>query len=103
MNMKSDNQYKIPDIRELAIEIEQAFPQLVGFVAPLSILGRGYDSVAVETPSRLVFRFPNREEAGQKRHMEKILLPELSKVLPVPVPLPSLHAEPSVRCPWDSR
>jgi len=89
-----------PSLSELVAVIEEAFPELTGFVAPLTMLGKGYHSVAVETSGGLVFRFPKMEEAARNQLIENRLLPELGTTLPVQIPLPSLHATASIQCPW---
>ena len=92
--------YRLPNINELAGAIEEAFPGLVGTISPLTFLGEGYDFAAFESSNGLVFRFPKREEAAKKQMVENSLLPELSSALPVDVPLPSLQAAASPKCPW---
>ena len=92
--------YRLPNINELVSVIEEAFPRLAGAISPLTFLGEGYDFAAFESSNGFVFRFPKREEAGRKLMVENSLLPELSAALPVEVPLPSLQAAASPKCPW---
>ena len=65
--MTTPQQYHPPDLSDLASTIEEAFPELAGFIAPLTVLGQGYDSFAVETSSGLVFRIPKREDVARKQ------------------------------------
>jgi aminoglycoside 2''-phosphotransferase len=48
----------------------------------------GWDSVALEVNDTLIFRFPrpNRPEVEAQLEIERALLPELAKVLPLPIP-----------------
>ena len=92
--------YRLPNTGELVSAIEEAFPELAGIISPLTFLGEGYEFVAFESSNGFVFRFPKREEAARKQMVENSLLPELSSALPVEIPLPSLQAAASPRCPW---
>ncbi|HEY7358066.1 MAG TPA: phosphotransferase [Ktedonobacterales bacterium] len=48
----------------------------------------GWDSVALEVNDTLIFRFPrpNRPEVEEQLEIERALLPELAKALPLPIP-----------------
>ena len=66
----------------------------------MTFLGQGYDFAAFESSNGFVFRFPRREGSAGRLVVENSLLPELSASLPVEIPMPSLQASPSPRCPW---
>jgi aminoglycoside 2''-phosphotransferase len=77
--------------------IVSAFPDLRA--ERVSLLGEGWDSVAVET-AEVVFRFPKREYGARSQAKEGRLLPLLREHLTTEVPLPQYVAAPSERFPF---
>ena len=75
------------DHATIARGITEAFPEL-GEVAVTKTLGIGFNSIAVETDSGLVFRVARTEGTAARFAMEKRLLPILRASLPVAVPEP---------------
>ena len=76
-----------PDLADLATALENAFPNLSG-LAPLALLGEGFSSLVVETPTGTVFRIPRVPEAGARYASEARLLPLIKPYLPFAVPEP---------------
>jgi aminoglycoside 2''-phosphotransferase len=71
----------------LAVYIEllgACFPTLS--VQRSSLLGEGWDSVALLVNDQLVFRFAKRPDAAVRQAREADLLPLLSDLLPLPIP-----------------
>lgn len=82
-----------------ASAIALAFPELPD-VAPLQLLDQGWDSVAVETAGRVVFRFPKREATAHTLAKERRLLPFLRGHLTPDIPIPRWDAAPQPDFPW---
>ncbi len=78
------------DFDHITHGLQAAFPQLQP-IAPLTLLGSGFSSVAVETAGSIVFRIARTPEAGQRYQKEARLLPVLMGHLPVAVPQPQFH------------
>ena len=79
--------------------IADAFPALTP-LEPLTLLGRGWDSVAVRTPGGVVFRFPSDEAVGESLRKEERLLPYLRGHLAVAIPVPEWRVDATVAQPW---
>jgi aminoglycoside 2''-phosphotransferase len=86
-------------LAEYAAVIQVAFPALFE-VAPVSLLGEGWDSVAVETVGGVVFRFPKREPVAASLSMEARLLPFLRGHLTPDIPVPTYEAAPATGFEW---
>jgi len=63
-------------------------------------LGLGWDNTAHLVNGAWVFRFPRREVAVPLLEREVRLLPELSALLPLPIPNPEYVGRPDGRFPW---
>lgn len=55
---------RLEDLDRLAVAIERVFPELRPS-RPLSLLGRGFRSVAVETPNGVVLRVGQSPDAAE--------------------------------------
>ena len=86
-------------LTEYAAVIQVAFPTLFE-VAPVSLLGEGWDSVAIETAGGVVFRFPKREPVATSLSMEARLLPFLRGHLTPDIPVPTYEAAPATGFDW---
>ena len=75
------------DLDAVARAIERACPD-AGEIAPLSRLGEGWFSLAVETAGGVVFRLATGEEVALRHEKEFRVLPWLRGRLPLPVPHP---------------
>ena len=64
--------------------IEKCFPRIQ--IRDWKPILEGWDSIVVEVNGELLFKFPRRPEVRAQLEKERLLLPELGKVLPVPVP-----------------
>jgi aminoglycoside phosphotransferase (APT) family kinase protein len=85
--------------RELARHlIAGQFPSLVP--GNLELLGKGWDNTAFLVDGRIVFRFPRKQSAAALLETEARVLPGLAAHLPVPVPLPEWHGQPTEAFPW---
>lgn len=82
-----------------ASAIQIAFPQLAE-IAPMRLLGEGWDCVAVETTGGLVFRFPKREAGAESQAKEGRLLPFLRAHVSPAIPIPEWQAGPQPDFPW---
>jgi hypothetical protein len=76
-----------PDLAKLATDLSARFPDVTP-VAPLKVLGSGFDSLVVETPNGVVFSIARDAETGARFNFERLLLDELAPRLPVSVPAP---------------
>ncbi len=88
------------DLERLADTIEADLPELEGNVRPLTLLGEGFMSWAVETPTGVVFRIPKRQRAAQRAEVERLFLADLAPTLSIDVPSQTYHGPPSDLCPW---
>jgi aminoglycoside phosphotransferase (APT) family kinase protein len=84
---------------EIARALSETFPEL-GRVAVRSVLGRGFNSVAVETDGGLVLRIARTEGTAERFARERRLMPVLRAHLPVAVPDPRWLVERSERFPF---
>jgi aminoglycoside 2''-phosphotransferase len=64
--------------------IERCFPRIQ--IRAWKPILEGWDSIVVEVNGELLFKFPRRPEVRAQLEKEGLLLPELGKVLPLPVP-----------------
>ncbi|MEA2641521.1 MAG: hypothetical protein QOF51_2915 [Chloroflexota bacterium] len=67
---------------------------------PLRVLGTGYYSVAVETPSGCVFLLALAREVGERHQRVAQLLPWVAGQLPDPVPVPQWTIPPGSAFPY---
>jgi len=72
--------------------VEAQFPELAP--ARLEVLGRGWDNLALLVNGEWVFRFPQRELAGDLMRHEVAALGAIAGDLPLAVPEPSLVGRP---------
>lgn len=82
-----------PNLPILAAALQATFHGLSG-VSPLSVLGEGFSSLAVETPWGAVFRIPRTAEVGRRYAHEFACLPLLRPHLPVSIPDPRWYSPP---------
>lgn len=75
------------DLDAIANAIAEACPD-AGEIAPLSRLGEGWFSVAVETAGGVVFRLGTGEDVSLRHEKEFRVLPWLGEHLPLPIPNP---------------
>ena len=59
-----------PSLDQIATAIEAQAPELASTVRPLSVLGEGYASIAVETAGGGVVRIPKRPESAAAAAVE---------------------------------
>jgi triphosphoribosyl-dephospho-CoA synthase len=78
--------------------IESQFPALAP--ARIALLGSGWDNTAYEVNGAYVFRFPRRQIAVDLLAIERRLLPAIAPCLPLSVPRPEFHGEPTDDYPW---
>jgi len=69
-------------------------------IRPLTVLGRGYYSLAVETASGFVFRLGCTEQVVERHEKEARLLPWLQGHLPVAIPRPRWRIAPCTALPY---
>ncbi len=79
----------------LSIHAPEAEP-----VRPLTILGSGYYSLALETASGFVFRLGCTEQVVERHQKEAQLLPWLQSQLPLAIPQPSRRITPCAALPY---
>jgi len=75
------------DLIAAARALQSVFPD-AGPVAALAVLGEGFGSLVVETPTGSVFRIARTPESGARYAREFQLLPLLRPYLPVAIPAP---------------
>ena len=78
--------------------LEEQFPALAPVV--VAPLGVGWDNTAYLVNDAHVVRFPRRQIAVALLEAEARLLPWIAGRVPLPVPVPSLHGQPSARFRW---
>lgn len=92
---------------EAEIEVDEAtvrallaaqHPDLAGL--PLRLVGAGWDNILWRVGDDLVVRLPRREAAAELLLHEQRWLPELARVLPLPVPAPLRTGHPNAVYPW---
>ncbi|MDN4524605.1 phosphotransferase [Fictibacillus fluitans] len=86
-----DAEYVVtPSLAELLIEAQ--FPQLT----PVCVteLGKGFDNTVYSVNEQYVFRFPRRSIAVPLLKTENALLPQLARVLPIPIATPCFFGRP---------
>lgn len=74
-------------LSDISTALLRSFPESAPF-GPLSILGSGFGSLAVETSRGWVFRIARTPRAGAQYAREVQVLPVLARYLPVAVPQP---------------
>jgi hypothetical protein len=89
----------VNDLDRLATVFEQKFPDLRP-VRPLSVLGRGFRSLAVETPGGIVLRVGQSPEAAGDYAKEWRLRHFLPKRMGGVLPEPCWYAEPCADFPY---
>jgi aminoglycoside 2''-phosphotransferase len=89
----------VPDLNHLARPLRQVFPDLPA-VEPLTVLGSGFSSLAVETAGGLVFRIARTPAAGLRYVEEYRILPLLQPHVPVTIPLPEWYLPASADFPF---
>lgn len=90
----ADTELPLSRVRQL---ISSQFAELRG--APVRPLGEGWDNRAFEVGG-WVFRFPKRVEIQASLARERCLLPALSRLLPIPIPVPRYFGGPSELFPY---
>jgi aminoglycoside 2''-phosphotransferase len=77
-----------PEIEYYLALISQHFPGLITIDdSRVTVITEGWSSLVLDIDDRLIFRFPRRPEVIAGYRKEITLLPELARVLPVPVPV----------------
>jgi aminoglycoside phosphotransferase (APT) family kinase protein len=74
------------------------FPDLD--LGSLSLLGEGWDNTVWLVDEQWVFRFPRREIAVPAVERQLAVLPELSPLVPLPIPRPIFSGLPDEGYPW---
>lgn len=64
------------------------------------LLGKGWDNTAFLIDDALVFRFPRKSSAVPSIETEAKVLPALHARLPIQIPRPEWHGQPSAEYPW---
>lgn len=92
-------QNETPDLAALTQSLTDAFPQ-VGEIAPLTLLGIGFGSVAVKTAGGVVVRVARNAYAQAAHTREARLLPAIRQRLPTAIPDPRWRAESTEGLPY---
>src|SRR5919198_5823523 len=79
------------NLMTLADELGLRFPDARP-IAPVKVLGSGFESRVIETPSGIVFKVARGPEARERLELECSLLREAATRLPVRVPVPQWQA-----------
>lgn len=79
------------DLKTLRATLLARFPELAG--ARLSVLANGWDSLALDVDSRLIFKFPRDAEAAAALRREAALLAIIRPAVSLPVPDLALVSE----------
>lgn len=79
-------------LAELRQVVLRRFPELAD--ARFTLLGQGWDSVAIDADDRLVFKFPLHDAAGRALEREAALLALVRPAVDLPVPDLALHDGP---------
>src|SRR5690349_14249646 len=87
------------DVERAAELVGCAFPALRG--RPVVALAEGWDNTVVLVDETWAFRFPRRSIALPGFHRELAVLPGISPLVPLPIPVPVLIAtDDDPRDPW---
>jgi aminoglycoside phosphotransferase (APT) family kinase protein len=78
--------------------IARQFPEV--HLDTLSLLGEGWDNTVWLVDEQWVFRFPRREIAVPAVARQLAVLPELSSLVPLPIPRPVFSGRPDESYPW---
>jgi len=78
--------------------LEEQFPDLAAL--PVRLLGAGWDNTVFTVGDAWVFRFPRKDVIVEHLQREIDVLPDLARLLPVPIPVPELIGVPSDSFPW---
>jgi aminoglycoside phosphotransferase (APT) family kinase protein len=84
---------------QLAQALQRSFPD-IGVVAPLTMCGLGFNSLAVETAGGIIFRIARHAAVGERYAKERQLLPVLKSYLPVAIPEPQWYIPSSADFPF---
>lgn len=79
------------ELQTLADDLGGRFPE-VRPIAPLTLVGSGFESVVIETASGVVFKVARDPQTGSSFRFERALLNELATSLPVALPAPQWQA-----------
>jgi aminoglycoside phosphotransferase (APT) family kinase protein len=79
------------DLDQIGRSLRATFPDL-DRIEPLTVLGSGFSSVAVETGGGIVFRIAQTAAAGARYAKERLHLPALKAHLPVAIPHPEWYS-----------
>ncbi|QDU66024.1 phosphotransferase [Engelhardtia mirabilis] len=86
------------DVRLARALIDEQFPDLADW--PLTLLGSGWDNTVFALGPKWVFRFPRRQLAVGLLESERRCLPQMSRLLPLAVPVPLFIGAAGPRFPW---
>lgn len=78
--------------------VGEQFPEVDAGSARL--LAEGWDNAGWLVEERWLFRFPRRAVAVPLLERERVLLPRLAPLVPLPVPVPVYAGRPDERYPW---
>lgn len=76
--------FRMINMRSIRRAIAEAFPQLA--IEHIRLDSSGWDNVVAVVNHEIVFRFPRRPEVARTLEIESRLLPELRKVVSLPIP-----------------
>src|SRR5439155_21430140 len=86
------------DAATVAKVIEAQLPHLAPCRA--TFLAEGWDTEAYLVNDSWIVRFPKRASVVPSLDVERVLLPRLAPMLPVPIPAPTIFGEPSADFPF---
>lgn len=86
------------DARTVERLVDAQFPRLAP--ARAAFLDEGWDSEVYLVNEEWILRFPKRAEVLRSQGVERALLPRLARILPVPIPEPSLLGESCAEFPF---
>ncbi|MBM7573037.1 phosphotransferase [Aquibacillus albus] len=78
--------------------IEKQFPELKPI--NINVMGKGFDNATFLVNNQYVFRFPVRKKASKLIEIENRLLPIVSELVPVTIPLPRYFGKTNGDYPW---